>query len=319
MDKSKKNDRQIAVLVGILLLAIGTRIYLARSAPPTSNLNWLAPWDAIRNLQWSPVLLVGVAAAATTALIGLRFLPRISSFLLAGIASGLVLASHDPVLGLGIGLGVGAFVAFRFVRVLALMCVLAILAMAYGLAGGAAALAVDHNYDSVPDLLSCAVLAATMGMAGAYFFVPWFHRRRSADQQRRARLFHRLSLLFMVAVGMSLGPTFLTVWRIKNLDNWSNAHVSDRNRRWLWPGPVELMTFGSRGRATTESQLRAMSRFTEIHTAYLYQTPLHGRMQYLESLRNLRNLELADTLIVDEDLKHLEGLTKLGYLNLDEN
>ena len=182
--------RQNLRLAGALVLAIAGRAYLSYGGaeamvftPPR-----LGSLYEAQTLLAFTALAVAVSAAVAAA--GERWVGRLSSVGLGGIAGLLAISHYNAILGAAFGLVVGLLVSCGvFVRVVAALA-LVVTALAFGITCGAAALATQRDLSGGPGTIVLTLMAATV-LATAFFL---FRRRRKGGSSRQKQPLRRLQI-----------------------------------------------------------------------------------------------------------------------------
>ncbi|HEV7222692.1 MAG TPA: hypothetical protein VGN42_08325, partial [Pirellulales bacterium] len=168
-------SRQMLLLIGALLFAIAGRVYLSNGGAEAmvfTPLRISSRYEAQTLLAYTAL---AVAVSAAVAAAGKRWIGRLASIGLGGVAGLLAISQYNAILGAIVGFVVGVLISCGiFVAVLAAVARI-IVAVAAGVTCGAAALATQRDLSGGPGALVLLLMGATIVAAAVILF------RRSRD------------------------------------------------------------------------------------------------------------------------------------------
>src|SRR6185437_2214327 len=213
---------------------------------------------------------------AAVAAAGKRWVGRISSVVLGGVAGLLAISHYNALLGAAIGLVVGMLIACGvFVRVLT-AAGLTIAALVFGVICGAAALATQRDLSGGPGALVLLLMAATAG-----------------QKFRWLGAIGRVGLFSLVIFGLWLSLSVDTVRRVNRIGFRTYPNLVSPELPWLWRGFVKVTRLTGR-EDLNDSDLSALRGFAELEWLDLRNTRITD-----EGLAQLRDLPRLREVILD--------------------
>src|SRR6185437_12022105 len=200
---------------------------------------------------------------AAVAAAGKRWVGRISSVVLGGVAGLLAISHYNALLGAAIGLVVGMLIACGvFVRVLT-AAGLTIAALVFGVICGAAALATQRDLSGGPGALVLLLMAATAVAAALILFRRVQKPAPAGQKFRWLGAIGRVGLFSLVIFGLWLSLSVDTVRRVNRIGFRTYPNLVSPELPWLWRGFVKVTRLTGR-EDLNDSDLSALRGFAEL-------------------------------------------------------
>jgi hypothetical protein len=313
-----ERSRQNLRLAGALLLAIGARVYLSRGGAEamvftTPRLS--SRYEAQTLLVYAAL---AIAVSASVAAAGKRWVGRLASVGLGGVAGLLAISQYNAILGAVIGLVIGVMVACDIFLPVLIAFARVAAAIAFGVACGAAALATQRDLSGGPNAIVLVLMTAAAVIAAFFKFWPRPNSTRTEWTRRRLKSFSRTRLFLFVIFGLWLSLSVDTVRRASRLGSHSNANAFSPEVSWLWRGCVTVThVWGREGLA--DGDLSDLRGFADLFALDLRNTlATDAGLAQLRGLPRLRRLVLNGREITGDGFADLATLPTLTELYLDD-
>jgi hypothetical protein len=256
-------SRQTLLLIGAVLFAIAGRVYLSNGG--AEAMVYQSP--RLRSLSEAETLAgfaaLAVALSAAVAAAGKRWVGRLASIGLGGIAGLLAISQFNAILGAAIGLAVGLLIACGvFVRVLTAVA-LTVAALAIGVICGAAALATQRDLSGGPGALVLLLMGATIVAAALVLFRLVQKPAPAGRKSRWLKIIGRVGLFSLVIFGLWLSLSVDTVRRVNRIGFRTYPNLVSPELPCLWRGFVKVTRLTGRD-DLNDSDLSDLRGFAEL-------------------------------------------------------
>lgn len=330
--QSTAGRRQMAAFAVVCACVVAARVYLIAVQGDLRS-GWRMPDGLVETLALLSI--AGLLAAVATRL-GLRYFNKTSALLMGIAAGGLTTAGYNGLLGAVPGGLVSFLVVSRTARRTALVLLVGLAAIAFGVVSGTFALWLDPDLSDGPSTATIVFVAVALIAAGAVLFRRRFNA--TTGGWRWLRRPGKVCLLSFVVAGLWLSlsvdmvrrvwhltgdPRYLSgVWPVDLRVNPYGRSIGLRPRsgEWLWPGPLRWDgAFLVLREEVTDNDLRALRgwplRMLTIRGNHVTDVGL----SHLIAQTSLCDLQLRSSQITDRGMESVSQFQGLVGLELDRS
>lgn len=308
-------SKNLVLLLGVLLLAAGVRLYAERSYPSASRHTLHFPPSPAEAQELALAACLAMVGSLIGAAVGYR-LNRTSAAILGAIGGALATAHYSSLVGALIGGPIGLLVALLTPRRIVVATLSCAVALAIGLAGGAIAGAMsDGPVNRITWLFTALMIVATIAAA---VYLAQRRATKGGASWRPMRAVARFVVLAGLALvaGMPLGVTLESARRLQTLVGHTDRVWRPFEGRVFTRGLIGVDFWRPNPRATKEQLIR-MTRFEGLEDLRLAAPMLQdGDLALLNAWPRLRGLTINDAPISDRGAAHVAPLNWLWYLEL---